>query len=130
MLVQEEAPFQTALERDCKQNAPSNNDGILIPAMDLSSLRSANRAGMELVSSYLPSEVTEGDEGGPSYKKTPSHFHDSGLEIKSWHRPTLPYSHPYSTIGSEGLNFSVRNGKRCYTLDIDTRKNITIEKKT
>ncbi len=36
------------------------------------------------------------------------------------HRPTLPYSYPYSTISSAGLNFSVRNGKRCNTRDIDT----------
>ena len=36
------------------------------------------------------------------------------------HRPTLPYSYPYSTIGSAGLNYSVRNGKRCNTRDIDT----------
>ena len=37
-------------------------------------------------------------------------------------RPTLPPGLPGSTIGAGGLNFSVRNGKRCNTLDIDTRK--------
>src|SRR5437667_4900702 len=35
-------------------------------------------------------------------------------------RPTLPGSCPPSTIGAEGLNFSVRNGKRCFPLAIAT----------
>src|SRR5207244_11507207 len=29
-------------------------------------------------------------------------------------RPTLPGGCPPSTIGANGLNFSVRNGKRCF----------------
>ena len=33
------------------------------------------------------------------------------LEIRR--RPTLPRGRPRSTIGAGGLNFSVRNGKRC-----------------
>src|SRR3972149_1619919 len=45
-----------------------------------------------------------------------------GGRKKNRHRPSLPYRRRHSTIGSEGLNFSVRNGKRCDTLDIDTRK--------
>ena len=32
------------------------------------------------------------------------------LSSKSWRRPTLPRI--CSTIGADGLNFSVRNGKR------------------
>ena len=32
------------------------------------------------------------------------------LSSKSWRRPTLP--RVCSTIGADGLNFSVRNGKR------------------
>ena len=40
----------------------------------------------------------------------------------SWQRPTLPYSHPYSTIGPAGLVCSVRNGKRNFTRGIVTRK--------
>jgi hypothetical protein len=35
-------------------------------------------------------------------------------------RPTLPQSHPCSTIGAGGLNFSVRNGKRCIPAAIVT----------
>jgi hypothetical protein len=35
-------------------------------------------------------------------------------------RPTLPGSCPPSTIGAEGLNDSVRNGKRCFPLAMAT----------
>src|SRR3954467_7644418 len=35
-------------------------------------------------------------------------------------RPTLPGPFKPSTIGAEGLNFSVRNGKRCFPLAIAT----------
>src|SRR5919197_4190999 len=35
-------------------------------------------------------------------------------------RPTLPGSCPPSTIGAEGLNGSVRNGKRCFPLAMAT----------
>ena len=35
-------------------------------------------------------------------------------------RPTLPDPCESSTIGAEGLNFSVRNGKRCFPLAIAT----------
>src|SRR5687767_746224 len=35
-------------------------------------------------------------------------------------RPTLPGPCEPSTIGAEGLNFSVRNGKRCFPLAIAT----------
>src|SRR4051812_24502369 len=35
-------------------------------------------------------------------------------------RPTLPGPFGPSTIGAEGLNFSVRNGKRCFPLAIAT----------
>src|SRR5205809_4447719 len=37
-------------------------------------------------------------------------------------RPTLPGGCPPSTIGAEGLNCSVRNGKRCFPLAIRHRK--------
>ena len=38
--------------------------------------------------------------------------------LKGWHRPTLP---PFgSTIGANGLNFSVRDGKRWNPIAIDT----------
>ena len=33
---------------------------------------------------------------------------------RNWRRPTLPGGCPPSTIGAGGLNFSVRNGKRCF----------------
>src|SRR5262249_146280 len=37
-------------------------------------------------------------------------------------RPTLPGPREPSTIGAEGLNFSVRNGKRCFPLAKATEK--------
>jgi hypothetical protein len=37
-------------------------------------------------------------------------------------RPTLPGPCGPSTIGAEGLNFSVRNGKRCFPLAIATER--------
>ena len=39
---------------------------------------------------------------------------------KKRRRPTLPGGFPPSTIGAEGLNGSVRNGKRCIPLAIAT----------
>ena len=48
----------------------------------------------------------------------------SGLFLYSWQRPTLPQGLPSSTIGAGGLNFSVRNGKRCFPSAIATRKNL------
>ena len=38
-------------------------------------------------------------------------------------RPTLPQGHPSSTIGARGLNYSVRNGKRCFPSAITTGRN-------
>ena len=38
-------------------------------------------------------------------------------------RPTLPHSHPCSTIGAIDLNCPVRNGKECYLYAIITRFN-------
>src|SRR6185369_17570404 len=35
-------------------------------------------------------------------------------------RPTLPPGLPGSTIGAGGLNFSVRNGKRCFPSAVAT----------
>ena len=42
------------------------------------------------------------------------------LRHKNGRRPTLPRSLPRSTIGAGGLNFSVRNGKRCIPAAIVT----------
>ena len=42
------------------------------------------------------------------------------VEVKDRRRPTLPGSCPPSTIGAEGLNGSVRNGKRCFPLAMAT----------
>ena len=39
-------------------------------------------------------------------------------------RPTLPHSHPCSTIGAEELNFRVRDGNGCFLFAIATEKNI------
>src|SRR5207237_9392236 len=38
------------------------------------------------------------------------------LQLKNRQRPTLPGPRGPSTIGAEGLNCSVRNGKRCFPL--------------
>src|SRR5437764_3655324 len=43
-----------------------------------------------------------------------------GLVWKNRRRPTLPGPFKPSTIGAEGLNCSVRNGKRCFPLAIAT----------
>ena len=113
------------MTRGWKQDPPSENDGVRIPAMDLSSLRSISPAGMGPASSHLsrswdlPRRSLVSSI--PKKRNPVPNCSGTGFYRKSWHRPTLPYSYPYSTIGSEGLNFSVRNGKRCYTLDIDTR---------
>src|SRR6185436_674372 len=45
-----------------------------------------------------------------------------GLRMKNRRRPTLPGPRGPSTIGAEGLNCSVRNGKRCGPLAITTEK--------
>ena len=42
--------------------------------------------------------------------------------MKNRRRPTLPGPLGPSTIGAEGLNFSVRNGKRCFPLAKATGK--------
>ena len=42
--------------------------------------------------------------------------------MKNRRRPTLPGGCPPSTIGAEGLNDSVRNGKRCFPLAMATGK--------
>ena len=39
---------------------------------------------------------------------------DMAPEMTPWWRPTLPSRYRDSTIGADGLNFSVRNGKRCF----------------
>jgi hypothetical protein len=45
----------------------------------------------------------------------------------TWRRPTLPHSHPCSTIGAEKLNHRVRYGNGCSLLAIITRyKNILL----
>jgi hypothetical protein len=49
-------------------------------------------------------------------KKKP---HQTDEALKNWRLPTLPGFRP-STIGSGGLNFSVRDGKRCDPADITT----------
>ena len=56
----------------------------------------------------------------------PSAFAE-GLPKNSRRRPTLPHSLPCSTIGAGGLNFSVRNGKRCFPSAIATPKFAAID---
>lgn len=55
-------------------------------------------------------------------RRKPDSFQNRAFGKNSWQRPTLPYSHPYSTIGPAGLICSVRNGKRSYTRGIVARK--------
>src|SRR6266571_6281863 len=45
---------------------------------------------------------------------------EGGFVNKDRRRPTLPGGCPPSTIGAEGLNGSVRNGKRCFPLAMAT----------
>jgi hypothetical protein len=46
----------------------------------------------------------------------------AAFETKNRRRPTLPGPRGPSTIGAKGLNFSVRNGKRCFPLATATGK--------
>src|SRR4051812_48319884 len=48
----------------------------------------------------------------PRYERSPRHRR--GLRKVIRRRPTLPGGCPPSTIGPGRLNFSVRNGKRCF----------------
>src|SRR3954452_17853658 len=58
--------------------------------------------------------VAHGNENGPPLAERPVQI--SRLP------PTLPGPRGLSTIGAEGLNCSVRNGKRCLPLAITTEK--------
>jgi Cytochrome P450 len=44
-----------------------------------------------------------------------------GAPLRTWRLPTLPGGCPPSTIGASGLNFSVRNGKRCFPAAITAK---------
>ena len=55
----------------------------------------------------------------PGIKKDPACTWQTGSK-KNRRRPTLPGPCGPSTIGAEGLNGSVRNGKRCFPLAIAT----------
>ncbi len=50
---------------------------------------------------------------GSAFARPESALADSGLTQRGGRRPTLPGACAPSTIGAGGLNFSVRNGKRC-----------------
>ena len=50
-----------------------------------------------------------------------------GLRKERRRRPTLPHSHPCSTIGAEELNFRVRNGNGWDLFAMATEKTVTIE---
>ena len=69
----------------------------------------SNIVEMRLVSTWVPRK-----EKPPAFAR--------GLSIYSRRRPTLPHGLPCSTIGAGGLNFSVRNGKRCDPSAIATGK--------
>jgi len=45
-------------------------------------------------------------------QESPSDFSD-GLHVLNPAAPTLPHSHPCSTIGAKELNFRVRDGNGC-----------------
>ena len=53
-------------------------------------------------------------------KKGPNRVSNSSPRKKSRRRPTLPHGFPCSTIGSEELNFRVRDGIGCGLLEITT----------
>jgi hypothetical protein len=56
---------------------------------------------------------------GPNERAVPV---GTALLSQDRRRPTLPGPRGPSTIGAEGLNFSVRNGKRCIPLAIATER--------
>ena len=51
--------------------------------------------------------------------KMPTDFSMGIFENYVRRRPTLPHRNQCSTIGSEGLNFRVRNGTGCFPFDKD-----------
>jgi hypothetical protein len=55
----------------------------------------------------------------PGKRKRPARRRGAFADLKG-RRPTLPPGLPGSTIGAGGLNFSVRNGKRCFPSAIAT----------
>ena len=57
---------------------------------------------------------------GPRTTQTPPTEADGAHVQKNRRRPTLPGPCGPSTIGAEGLNGSVRKGKRCFPLAIAT----------
>ena len=71
---------------------------------------------------------------GPKWAASPHTLYEKGPGIdfrghskEMGRRPTLPPGLPGSTIGAGGLNFSVRNGKRCDPSAIATPTMLTIE---
>lgn len=58
-------------------------------------------------------------------KKGIMHLHDPSMN-KSRQRPTLPRSHPRSTIGEVERNFCVRYGNRCSLYSITTGNKILV----
>jgi 8-oxo-dGTP diphosphatase len=63
--------------------------------------------------------VRDTQQSAPKKHKTPPAT-QAGLVEKNRRRPTLPGPCGPSTIGAEGLNGSVRKGKRCFPLAIAT----------
>lgn len=61
------------------------------------------------------------DPPGPETPKGAASFDTAPFAVTTWQRPTLPRVCTRSTIGAEGLNDSVRNGKRCFPLAMATR---------
>src|SRR5205807_9998011 len=51
---------------------------------------------------------------------TPEERYQPPMRMNNRRRPTLPGPCEPSTIGAEGLNGSVRNGKRCFPLAVAT----------
>src|SRR6202035_6058884 len=71
------------------------------------------RASPRLACSRRPTLSSSSNEDGPP---------EGGPYTKNRRRPTLPGPCEPSTIGAEGLNCSVRNGKRCFPLAKATGK--------
>jgi hypothetical protein len=104
--------------RRCRASSPSPSpspSSRAAPTIRSGACRTAGAgsAGLRMSpqsSSYRPAHAYE--NGPPA----------GGPYVENRRRPTLPGPCEPSTIGAEGLNCSVRNGKRCFPLAVATGK--------
>ena len=104
-----------------------NTSPISLHSGDIATLISkVERGGKEEATRRILQYVEETDDAvnkvirrRSKLQKSPPDFSD-GLHVLNPAAPTLPHSHPCSTIGAKELNFRVRDGNGCDLLAIAT----------